>query len=409
MLSYVIKYILPVFLFLNCYNLKSQVFKVDTTHQPKELIEKYFLSKNHDGIKIRNVKYSGVKKALGIFSYISNLQDLPPCGIVLSSGNVLDALGPNDFTASTENYCFGDMDLQSVVNSKTFDAAIIEFDFISLTDSINFVFQFASEEYPEYVKKGVSDIFGFFVINKQTGIKKNIALLTGKNTPITIDLINGETNPEFYISNNHSDYKYNENDRLRDYQFHENNYLFQFDGYTIPIISGIKLKAYNWYHFKIAIADVGDRKFDSWIFLKGNSFISTGKKISPAKEELKNYFQYLITDSLAINSINNKINIIAPIYFDFNSSIIKKSSFKLLNYLTGLIKYTDYSLTINGYADETGNEKYNLKLSQERADSVKLHLIEKGIDQNRLKALGKGEIISSEELDKSRKVEFVLY
>ena len=396
-----------VILILYSINLKSQTFYIDTDYKAKELIEKHFLNKNHDGIKIRNIKYSGMKNARGLFVYSSEYNDLPENGIVLSTGNAIDAMGPNNEIASTENHYKGDKDLSDINNSKTFDSSILEFDFMSLTDSINFVFQFASEEYPSYVKKGVSDIFGFFITDIETGVKKNIAILPNTNIPITIDLINNEKNSEYYVSNNY-EYKY-DGGLERDKQFYENQYLFNFSGYTKPIFSGIKLKPFNWYHFKIAIADIGDRKYDSWIFLKGNSFISNGKKINPKIENLKEYYKLFEDDSLIVNTIDNKIHILFPLYFNFNSSVITSTSYKILNYIKDIILYSDYHLIINGYADEIGGEEYNLKLSQERADSVKLYFKEKGIDKDRMRAFGKGEIKSDGELDKSRKVEFVLY
>jgi outer membrane protein OmpA-like peptidoglycan-associated protein len=47
-------------------------------------------------------------------------------------------------------------------------------------------------------------------------------------------------------------------------------------------------------------------------------------------------------------------------------------------------KYTDLSLSIEGYADSQGPSAYNLKLSEKRADFVINYLAKKGVDKTRL-------------------------
>ncbi len=46
---------------------------------------------------------------------------------------------------------------------------------------------------------------------------------------------------------------------------------------------------------------------------------------------------------------------------------------------------------ILGYTDRLGSDKYNQKLSERRANSVRDYLVSKGIDGKRLKASGKGK------------------
>ena len=47
--------------------------------------------------------------------------------------------------------------------SQTFDASILEFDFITFSDTILFSYVFASEEYKEFVNANFNDAFGFFI------------------------------------------------------------------------------------------------------------------------------------------------------------------------------------------------------------------------------------------------------
>ena len=57
-----------------------------------------------------------------------------------------------------------------------------------------------------------------------------------------------------------------------------------------------------------------------------------------------------------------------------------------------MAEYPDTALILDGYASEEGASDYNLDLSQDRADSVKAALIEKGVDADRIvNAVGQGE------------------
>jgi len=82
-----------------------------------------------------------------------------------------------------------------------------------------------------------------------------------------------------------------------------------------------------------------------------------------------------------------------PLYFDHNSSDLRPDVMALLDKKVEVLKNnTKLFITINGYADAVGDEKYNLQLSAKRANIVKKYMMDKGISLNRFKQVkGLGE------------------
>lgn len=80
------------------------------------------------------------------------------------------------------------------------------------------------------------------------------------------------------------------------------------------------------------------------------------------------------------------------IYYEYASANLKDSSKVQLDGLVKLLKKCpNITIEISGHTDSKGAEDYNLKLSQDRAQSVVNYLIEKGIKESRLVAKGYGE------------------
>jgi OmpA-OmpF porin, OOP family len=78
--------------------------------------------------------------------------------------------------------------------------------------------------------------------------------------------------------------------------------------------------------------------------------------------------------------------------FDTNSATLQPQSAEQLNNIAAILKaYPAVHLTIGGYTDNTGNAAQNLKLSQDRADSVVNQLEQMNIAPDRLVAKGYGE------------------
>ncbi|MBK8347095.1 MAG: OmpA family protein [Saprospiraceae bacterium] len=80
------------------------------------------------------------------------------------------------------------------------------------------------------------------------------------------------------------------------------------------------------------------------------------------------------------------------IYFDFNDDKILPDAEKDLAYLKSLMdQYPDMVIELSSHTDSRGDNEFNKKLSQRRANSTKNWLVEEGIASARIKAVGYGE------------------
>ena len=157
------------------------------------------------GIATNNHSYIGDTNQIGYFNTINSNLGIDS-GIVLSSGSIYNLSGPNDDgSTSTSFFGAGDPTLDAVISPDlTNDAAVLEFDFIPNSDSISFKYVFGSEEYLEFVNN-YNDAFGFFLSGPNPAggnyIDKNLAIIPGTSTPVTINNVNDIMNSSYYIDN----------------------------------------------------------------------------------------------------------------------------------------------------------------------------------------------------------------
>jgi OOP family OmpA-OmpF porin len=101
--------------------------------------------------------------------------------------------------------------------------------------------------------------------------------------------------------------------------------------------------------------------------------------------------------------------------FDFGKATIRAKSFPSLNRVAALLVQKNFSLKLAGHTDDVGSDAANMKLSKDRAESVKNYLVGQGANASRVEAIGYGEsqpIATNKTAagrQQNRRVEFTLY
>lgn len=101
--------------------------------------------------------------------------------------------------------------------------------------------------------------------------------------------------------------------------------------------------------------------------------------------------------------------------FDLGKATIRAKSYPTLNKVAALLVKKDFSLKLAGHTDNTGSMALNMRLSKERAESIKAYLVSQGANASRIEATGYGpsQPIATNKTKAgrqlNRRVEFTLY
>ena len=254
-----------IILLLFVSNISSGQIIIESSVSPEEMVETIL----GDGIPYDSVSFQGSNSAVGIFSNGQSTNLGIESGIFLTSGAGYVIPGPNgSCTAGSNNGMVGDSTLTWLAGVPTYDASVLQFDFVPGLDTIRFKYVFGSEEYNEYVFSNFNDVFGFFVSGTDPNggyySNKNIALIPGTDNNVSINNVNNGysscwvpptgpcTNCEYYADNT-------------------GGMTLEYDGFTTVLEAWIIVIPNETYHIKMAIADAGDHIFDSGVFIKENS------------------------------------------------------------------------------------------------------------------------------------------
>src|SRR6266480_4937294 len=240
------------------------------------------------GVTISNITYTGNNRAAGKFSGGATILGFDS-GVVLASGKVqtyptdpacsrgvegpnlchegagLVPPGASGGANSTSFGAGGDADLTALAGFSTFDATILQFDFVPMGATVQFQYVFSSEEYSDYSNTPYNDVFGFF-INGTMG-SGNCAT-TPANQPVSVNTINNGNDVGGDITP-HNVALFRDNVRPTGPTIDT-----QMDGLTVVLTCKATVMANQTNHMKLAIADASDSVLDSAVFIEAGSLTS---------------------------------------------------------------------------------------------------------------------------------------
>lgn len=247
---------------------EAQVITVNENYTPTQLIENILLQSSCASVS--NVTVSGGNFSSGELSYGSfdaNGSNFPfQNGIILSTGKINNAPGPNTSILDDGGNMGwdGDLDLQNALGlSNSYNATILEFDFIPLGNQISFDYMLSSEQYltnPSSNQCNYTDGFAFLLKEVGTSTYQNLAVIPGTSIPVKINTVRGSgticppANEQYFDA------------------FNSTNHPTNFNGQTKILTAQASVTPGATYHIKLVIADEGNYRYDSAIFLGGGSF-----------------------------------------------------------------------------------------------------------------------------------------
>lgn len=252
----------------------SQAITVSTTsHTVPQLVNNVLI--NSPCVSATNVTWQtgtnfGSSNGIGYFQN-TNPNFPMPSGVILSTGNVANAPGPNSVHLDDGAMNWpGDASLEATLAAagipmNSVNATVLEFDFLPISPNFSFDFLFASEEYGNFQCE-FSDAFAFLLTNENTGVTTNLAVVPSTNLPISVVTIR--------------DFLYNSSCPSANSQYFGSynggsaaaGSAVNYNGQTKLLNASAVMIPGTPYHIKLVIADRTDNESDSAIFINSDSF-----------------------------------------------------------------------------------------------------------------------------------------
>ncbi|MGB0958835.1 MAG: Hint domain-containing protein [Halocynthiibacter sp.] len=205
------------------------------------------------GVVVNSATYSGDNNSSGIYTGAdTTMPGVAPSasGVILSSGfvnTVTNSSGTSNQSGGTSNDTNGidnDAQLNAAAGTGTRDASILDVDFVPTGDILTLRFVFGSEEFPEYSNSTYNDMVGVWINGQQSTVTTSAG-----NSNVTS--LSNATN--LYVDNTASQYN------------------TEMDGFTLTLSMDIPVVAGQMNSIRIAIADVSDSSYNSYLMIAGDS------------------------------------------------------------------------------------------------------------------------------------------
>ena len=274
----------------------AQYITTDETQTAVELIENVLINSgcaNVSNVSVSGGNFTSGEKSWGYFNAAGTSFPFEE-GIILSTGKIINAQGPNGYISDDGGGMgwVGDNDLNEALGlNNTFNATILEFDFIPIGNQISFDYIFSSEQYltnPSPNQCSFTDGFVFLLKEVSSSSYQNLAVIPNTNIPVKVNTVRGTgticpvANATYFDAFNGIEHPTN------------------FNGQTKVLTAKADVIPGQTYHIKLVIADEGNYRYDSAIFLKGSSF-STGIDLGDDRT-FTNQNPVCTTESITLNA-----------------------------------------------------------------------------------------------------------
>lgn len=209
-----------------------------------------------EGVTVVSASYSGDNRSSGIYTdgdAVAPGVTPADSGVMLSTGNLSDFTNrngqANQDTNTSSNMKGGidnDADFNALAGTRTYDASILDVDFIPDGDTLTLQFVFSSDEYPEYAGSIYNDIVGVWINGQQV----ELSIGTGETA---VGTVNDSSNENLYVDNTGSAYN------------------TEMDGFTVTMTLKIPVISGEVNSLRIGVADVMDSSYDSTLLIAGGS------------------------------------------------------------------------------------------------------------------------------------------